>query len=48
MWFAHKRETGTVGRGTPGIYLTDLVFADDIVVFSSTIAHAQKLLESGT
>ena len=41
-----SKKTGTVRRGTPDIYLTDLDFADDIVLFASTIAHAQKLLNS--
>ena len=41
-----SKNTGTVRRGTPDIYLTDLDFADDIVLFASTIAHAQKLLNS--
>ena len=31
-------------RGHPAVYLTDLDFADDIVLFGSTIHNAQKLL----
>ena len=31
---------------TPAIYLTDLDFADDIVLFGSSIANAQKLVTS--
>ena len=41
-----SKKTGTVRRGTPAVYLTDLDFADDIVLFASTIANAQKLLSS--
>ena len=42
-----KKKTGTVRRPlTPAIYLTDLDFADDIVLFGSSIANAQKLVTS--
>ena len=42
-----KKKTGTVRRPlTPAIYLTDLDFADDIVLFGSSIANAQKLATS--
>lgn len=37
-------QTGTTRRGTPEKYLTDLDFADDIVLLSSTIKGAQTLL----
>lgn len=37
-------KTGTTRRGTPEKYLTDLDFADDIVLLSSTIKGAQTLL----
>eukprot|EP01035_Chromulina_nebulosa_P038333 gene38333-51774_t len=38
--------SGTTRRGTPATYLTDLDFADDIVLFGSTIANAQKLISN--
>ena len=39
-----SKKTGTAWRGHPAVYLTDLDFADDIVLFGSTIHNAQKLL----
>jgi hypothetical protein len=39
-----SKKTGTARRGHPAVYLTDLDFADDIVLFGSTIHNAQKLL----
>ena len=40
-----KKKTGTSRRPlTPPIYITDLDFADDIVLFGSSIANAQKLV----
>ena len=41
-----SKKAGTVRTGTTDIYLTDLDFSDDIVVIASSIAHAQKLLNS--
>ena len=40
------KKTGTVRRGQAAKFLTDLDFADDIVLFSSTISGAQKLLSN--
>ena len=40
------KKTGSVRRGQPAKYLTDLDFADDIALFSPTIVKAQKLLNS--
>ena len=39
-----SKKTGTSRRGHPAVYLTDLDFADDIVLFGSTIHNTQKLL----
>ena len=41
-----SKKTGTASRGSPAKYLTDLDFADDIVLFSSNINGAQKLLSN--
>ena len=41
-----RDKTGTIRRGSPALYLTDLDFADDIVLLGSTIPKAQKLLNS--
>jgi hypothetical protein len=42
-----KKKTGTARRPiTPDLYITDLDFADDIVLFGSSISYAQKLLNN--
>ena len=42
-----KKKTGTVRRPlTPAMYITDLDFADDIVLFGSSISNAQKLINN--
>ena len=41
-----SKKTGTARRGTPARYLTDLDFADDIVLFGASIPKAQKLLNN--
>jgi hypothetical protein len=41
-----KKKTGTARRGSPALYITDLDFADDLVLLGSTIPKAQKLLNS--
>ena len=41
-----RKKTGTTRRGSPAKYLTDLDFADDIVLFGSSIPNAQKLLSN--
>ena len=41
-----RKKTGTARRGSPAKYLTDLDFADDIVLFGSSIPNAQKLLSN--
>ena len=41
-----SKSTGSTRRGNPAKFLTDLDFADDIVLFSSTIYGAQKLLSN--
>ena len=40
------KSTGSIRRGSPAKFLTDLDFADDIVLFSSNIIGAQKLLSN--
>ena len=41
-----KKKTGTARRGSPAVHITDLDFADDIVLLGSTIPKAQKLVNS--
>ena len=41
-----SKKSGTTRRGNPAMYLTDLDFADDIVLFGATIPKAQKLLHN--
>ena len=41
-----KKKTGTKSRGDPAKRLTDLDFADDIVILASTIPKAQKLINN--
>ena len=41
-----KKKTGTTRRGSPPVYLTDLDFADDIALLSSTIPKAQRLVNA--
>jgi hypothetical protein len=41
-----KKKTGTARRGSPALYITELDFADDLVLLGSTIPKAQKLLNS--
>ena len=40
------KKSGTTSRGSPAKNLTDLDFADDIVLFSSIVNGAQKLLSN--
>ena len=41
-----RKKTGTARRGSPAKYLTGLDFADDIVLFGSSIPKAQILLSN--
>ena len=40
------KKSGTIRRPTPATYLCDLDFADDIVLFGTTLSKAQKLLSN--
>lgn len=41
-----KKKSGTARRGSPAVHITDLDFADEIVLLGSTIPKAQKLVTS--